>query len=381
MSFPFFARLTGKTAPPPSAGLLPPRFMFMEVNKRCNLKCTHCDFWLRDDRDRANYLSRDRKREIIAEFAHMSPHGSLVICGGEPMLDLEEYFAMCRDAREHGLRVLSVVNGTRIRDAAMADRMVLEGPHEISVSLNSHDPAIHNETRGVRTAFDKAVKALRLLAEARDRHPEARSRIVVMGLIFRSNYRLVEEFYDFVLNDIGADNLKLNFVQPSFGRGGVVDDFFENEGELDAAELARLIDRCDERFNLGLNPVWKENVAMYFRSLARTRDREKGWASQNGTTDRICNSFDRNLMVDHYGTVRLCFSTGFPGRKLERTGDLEDFWYTAEFIRTRMRKCNQFCGISHSVRAQSSTIEGQAKKDAFEAASGDLVRPRETGKV
>ena len=93
----------------------PPRFLFLEVNKRCNLRCQHCEFWLRNDNDRDSYLSPTRKSEIIAEFAEMSPFGSIVVCGGEPMLDLDEYFAICRDARGHGLRVLSVVNGTRER--------------------------------------------------------------------------------------------------------------------------------------------------------------------------------------------------------------------------------------------------------------------------
>jgi len=98
--------------------LLPPRFLFMETNKSCNLRCTHCDFWQRDDANKANYLSRQRKSEIVAEFAPLTPDGALVIWGGEPMLALDEYFAMCADARRAGLRALSVVNGTRIRDCS-----------------------------------------------------------------------------------------------------------------------------------------------------------------------------------------------------------------------------------------------------------------------
>ena len=47
----------------------------------------------------------------------------------------------------------------------------------------------------------------------------------VMGLIFGENYRELHDFYDFVLNDVRADNLKLNFLQPSSARGAA-DDFF-----------------------------------------------------------------------------------------------------------------------------------------------------------
>ncbi|MEL6818477.1 MAG: radical SAM protein [Pseudomonadota bacterium] len=358
--------------------LLPPRFMFMEVNKRCNLKCTHCDFWMRNDDDRANYLTLSQKENIIGEFAHMSPRGSLVICGGEPMLDLEEYFGMCAAARDKGIRVLSVVNGTRIRTAEMADRMVLEGPHEISISLNSHDPEIHDKTRGVKGAFERAVRALRLLCEARDRNPQAKSRIIVMGLIFKSNYKLIEEFYDFVLNDIGVNHLKLNFLQPSFGALGDVDRFFEDEGEIDQDEMMKTINRCDKRFNLQLNPAWKQDVSMYFDSLSEIDDRINGWQSSGRTKKHICNTYDRNIMVNHYGMARLCFASGFEGKQLEQSGDLTEFWYGAENIRRKMRKCNAFCGISHSVRKESSTVQGRHSMDDFVAANASRRGKRPT---
>jgi len=304
---------------------------------------------------------------VIREFAELSPDGSLVICGGESMLDLEDYFDMCATARAAGLRVLSVVNGTRIRSAEMADRMVREGPHEISVSLNSHRAALHDRTRGVPGAFDKACTALRLLADARDRAPEAASRIVVMGLIFRSNHTEIEEFYDFVLNDLKADTLKLNFVQPSFGRGGIEDDFFRDEGELDPEALLAGIDASEMRFGLGLNPAWREAVKMYFDSLSEITDREKGWGSASATRDHICNSYERNIMVDLQGDARLCYSTGFRGKQLAKPGDLTEFWQTADDIRAEMRQCNQFCGISHSVRRESSTLAGNSKAEQFRA--------------
>lgn len=360
---------------------LPPRFLFLEVNKRCNLRCQHCDFWQRDDADRENYLSTERKAEVIEEFAAMSPHGSVVICGGEPMLDLEEYFAICAAARQNGLRVLSVVNGTRIRNAAMADRMVLEGPHDVSISLNAHTAELHDRTRGVKGAFAKATNALRLLVAARDRHPEAHARVFVMGLIYRSNYEHIDAFYDFVLNDIGADRLKLNFLQPSFGQTGEVDAFFAQESGVDAEKLVALIDDANRKYDLHLNPVWRDQVGMYFHSLEGMTDLDRGWASRTTTSQHICNTYDRNIMVNHYGEARLCFSRGFRGETLAEYGDLQKFWDGANDIRAKMRDCNQFCGISHSVRAQSSTTMGVASAAAFAKASAPLARRERQAKL
>ena len=40
---------------------------------------------------------------------------------------------------------------------------------------------------------------------------------------------------------------------------------------------------------------------------------------------------------------------------LREYGDLRKFWNAAEPIRGAMRRCNQYCGISHSVRRETST--------------------------
>lgn len=345
--------------------LPPPLFLFVHVNKRCNLRCQHCDFWKLDDHDKPNYLPWRRKEEIIAEFAEMNPSGKVVICGGESMLDLEDYFAISRKCRSLGLRALSVINGTRVRNAAMADRLITEGPHEISVSLNSPRAAEHDRTRGVEGAFEKAVTAVRLLVEARRRLGNHDSRINVMGLIHAGNYESLAEFYDFVLNDLKADKLKLNFLQPTFGQSGAVDDFFARNRHVEPGRILALISHCDSRFGLGLNPDWLRQVGMYFRSLNRCGDAERGWGSSGRTEEHICSSYERNVMVDHYGRAGLCFSTHFPATKLERHGDLRRFWENAGPIRQRMRQCNQFCGISHSVRRETSTLASRRPLGAF----------------
>lgn len=337
------------------AQVQPPRFLFLQVNKRCNLRCQHCAFWRENDSDRPNYLSREEKGRIMRDFAAMNPHGAVVICGGESMLDLDDYFDLCHRSRDLRLTCLSVVNGTRIRTPAMAERMITEGPHEISVSLNSHREGLHDETRGVVGAFEKAVQAMRLLVEARRRVGDGSTKLYVMGLIFDQNYLELEEFYDFVLNDIGADKLKLNFIQPSFGNSEE-DAFLAAHHRVDPDELVAVIRKCERRFGLAINPAWLANVKMYFESLKGKLDLDRGWASEARTQEHICNTYERNIMVDHYGTARLCFSTDFRGASVRAEGELRRFWEEAGDVRKEMRSCNKLCGISHSVRRQSCTL-------------------------
>ncbi len=173
-------------------------------------------YWKAGATKKSRYISIARRNEILDEFAALNRQGAVVICGGETMLSLNEYFAVTKMCRETGLRCLSVINGTGVTHAEMAERMMSEGPSEITVSLNSHRAEVHDRTRGVRGSFDKAVAALRLLLAAREKQGYG-PRIFAMAVICEQNYRELEAFYSFVLRDIGADKLKLNFLQPTFG--------------------------------------------------------------------------------------------------------------------------------------------------------------------
>ena len=51
--------------------LPPPLFLFLQTNKRCNLRCEHCDFWKLDDADRARYLGAARRGSAVS-YTHLT---------------------------------------------------------------------------------------------------------------------------------------------------------------------------------------------------------------------------------------------------------------------------------------------------------------------
>ena len=340
-----------------SPTLPPPRYLFLDINRRCNLRCQHCMYWKSAERDLPGHIGEARRAEILAEFAELSPRGSVVICGGESMLDEDDYFAVAGICRNRGLRCLSVINGTRVVSEEMAERMISEGPAEITVSLNSHRPEVHDATRGVVGAHRKAVGALRLLLDERARQGQG-PRIYAMAVLCELNYRELDAFYDFVLRQIGADKLKLNILQPTFGPPTLWyrDHFFERHLIRDEAELAEIIRACDAKYGLRINPVWLHQVLMYHRSVRHNGRALLGWRGGRGTAEPICNSYERNIMVDLEGRAKLCFNPVFPATQLSAPGDLRRFWEQSEKLRRRMRRCRRYCGISHSVRRESATL-------------------------
>lgn len=329
-----------------------PKFLYVEINTRCNLKCKHCLFWLNEDSDRDTWLSRPRRAEIIGEFADLG--GQVIVsCGGEPMLDFDDYFDISRVAHGLGLRFFSVTNGTQVTDDSIADRIIAEGPDEITVSVDGLTAAVHDHARGVQGSFDEAVRALRLLLAARGRAGSAK-RIYAMTILCERNFRDLDAFYSFILNDVGADKLKLNTLQPTFGLPGK-DSCYEKNLIRDTDLLRGIIEDCDKKYTLRINPRWLDQVVMYHDSLHQIGGLRRGWQVP-GTREHICNTYERNIMMDRYGMVRLCFSTAFQGMQLRGQGDLRKFWEGWDKVRAQMRKCNKPCGISHSVRRESATL-------------------------
>jgi len=343
---------------------LPPTFMFIQTNQRCNLRCLHCNFWKLDDNMRSKYLPTERKQDIMEEFAELGGQ-VIVTCGGEPMLDIDDYFDLMGRARSIGLRAFSVINGTRVHNEARAERMILEGPTEVTVSLDSHLEAEHDRMRGVQRSFKVATKALRLLVAARDRIQghlprERQTRVYAMTIVHEHNYRELDAFFDFALHGLKVDKLKLNILQPSFGVPKN-DDFFDGEQIRDTKALREVADACDEKYGLNLNPHWKRQAAMYFDTYEDFRKQgglvRLGWSIPHGTKEHICNTYDRNIMLDLWGVARLCFSHEFQGMKIEKRGDLRQFWHEFSLpSRQKMLTCNRPCGISHSVRREPATI-------------------------
>ena len=313
-------------------------------------------FWTRPEIAEPTHISIERRGEIISEFAEMNPNGTVVICGGESLMNPDRYYAISNQCRELGLKCFSVINGTKITNESEAEEMILHGATEVTVSINSHKKEVHDYTRGVDGSFEYAVNAIRLLLEARARL-NGTNKIYAMAVICEQNYRELDNFYDYVLNDLKADKLKLNFLQPTFGTLENMkedDKFYRKNVISDYDELTGILHHCDEKYKLNFNQEWIDVVKLYHRSVKNNGDAALGWAGK-GTEKSICNSCERNIMINIHGVARLCFSTGFEGTQLSVYGDLKQFWYNNDELRERMNICTQYCGISHSVRRISAT--------------------------
>lgn len=132
-----------------------------QVTYRCNFKCDFCDYW----------RTRPSRDELtVAEFArgarNLAKSGSLLVslAGGEPMMR-RDIVDVVREVSRFHLTFLTTNGWLVTRENA---RAVYEaGLWGVSVSIDYADADRHDERRGVKGAFERAVRALRYFSEER----------------------------------------------------------------------------------------------------------------------------------------------------------------------------------------------------------------------
>ncbi len=143
-------------------------YLFLEVTRACNLACLHCGSDCGADgaedcgaEDRASRLTPDDWFALVdAVSARYSPELMFVITGGEPLLwpSLEE---LGRRIVTRGRRWGLVTNGFALDERRLTG-LVASGLESVTVSLDG-DAAAHNRLRGNREAYERALRAIRLV--------------------------------------------------------------------------------------------------------------------------------------------------------------------------------------------------------------------------
>jgi len=146
----------------PVASFKAPLYVAWEITHHCNARCLHCYSSSGLTADRSGELSTEEALDVIDQLADC---GLLVLAfsGGEPLLR-DDWRTLVDRAIRRGLRVNIGTNGSTVTPR-IADDLAALGVHSITVSLDSHDPQVHEQFRQLPGLFPRAVNAIRWLRE------------------------------------------------------------------------------------------------------------------------------------------------------------------------------------------------------------------------
>ncbi|MBR1706448.1 MAG: radical SAM protein [Bacteroidales bacterium] len=146
-----------------------PRFhldqIVFETTEVCNQCCRFCYNHWRDGRSPLPAPDPVQARRTLRKLLKEVSVGTLSFSGGEPLL-LGNIADLVLSARFKGSRVNVLTNGTLLTDDILTDFMHL-GVGTVQVPLLSADAAVHEYLTALPGSWEKAVKALRRVGEAR----------------------------------------------------------------------------------------------------------------------------------------------------------------------------------------------------------------------
>ena len=230
-----------------------PSYVQLEVAGQCNLRCEMCPIQFRKDgppHGPPAFMEWETFLRVVEGFPDLK---ELHLQGlGEPMMH-PRFFDMVEHANAKGIRVTTNTNMTFV-NAARAERCVTSGLDAIHASVDGATAATYEAIR-VRASFDRVVRNIRLVAEAKRRRGAERPRLRLVMVVMRRN---LHELPDLV-HLAAAWSMESLFVQH------LCHDFAESTLP---AEYRPMRDYVDEQSLVGEDPVRIERFFAEARAAA-----------------------------------------------------------------------------------------------------------------
>lgn len=205
----------------------------------CNMYCRHC---YRDAGERSNEELDTKEGLLLVDQIAEAGFKIMIFSGGEPLMRDDIYTLVAR-AKEKGLRPVFGTNGTLI-SGEVARQLKESGAAVMGISLDSVDPASHDDFRAAPGAWQGAVEGMRACRSAG-------LPFQIHTTVMEWNLPEVEKLTDFAV-ETGAVGHHIFFLVPS-GRAVNIEDESLQAAQYEA--LLRRIMRKQSEVNIELKPT------------------------------------------------------------------------------------------------------------------------------
>lgn len=315
-----------------------PMLVNLEITKRCNLRCIHCDIRKTPETYSditSKEFSTSEVKEIIDSLKSIGTK-YISISGGEPFLR-NDIFELIEYIKNTGMALHISTNGLLITKE-VAKRINDLGLNAVSISLDAATPEMHDEIRGVKGAFEMAVRGIRNLVDYENKVTQ----VGISPIITDLNLEELPELVDFAY-ELGVDAIRFQPWHISLGhdetesmlgiRGNRLND-------LDNA-IEQIMDRT-KKYGIYTNTeTYLRGVKKYFQ------DKNK--------IDAECFAGSFTCNISWLGEVVAC--AFIPSLGNVRREPFEKIWNSQQFndvrkdiTKGRCPKCWMGCFIEPSLR-------------------------------
>ena len=300
-----------------------PLRMDLALTYRCNNKCTKC--YVDSTREIVELTTEEWKKVLDKLFEIGIPH--VTFTGGEPTLR-EDLPKLVEYAEDLGILTGIISNGRMFKDKKLVDELVTAGIDHFQITIESHDPIVHNQLAGCTNAWQETVEGIKNIVP---------TPVYLMTNTTLTPYNVpeIEKTIEF-LASLGIDHFACNGIISS---GGGKDVRFA----LKPREMGDILDRISNK---------AEEKKMNFLWYSPTRYCEFN-PIDHGLGMKQCTAGHIAMAIEPDGMAIPCQSTFIPlGNILtEKWKKIWNHKVTKELrnkdhLSTTCRKCSQvqFCG-------------------------------------
>lgn len=265
---------------------------------RCNLRCVFCYAGCGcrvEDRHGRREMSREEVKQVIDRVRNEAEVPSLSFTGGEPTLRSDLADLVGYAAREKGMRVNLITNGTLI-SRGLAESLQHASLSSAQVSIEGASAAVHDAVTGVRGSFEQSLSGIANLRAA--------------GIHVHANTTINRLNFDECVGmprlaaELGIDRFSMNLIIPS-GSASVNSEQlvrYEEAGPL----LERVISVSAE---CGVEFMWYSPTPICLFNPVL-----------HGLGNKGCSACDGLLSVDSNGDVLPCSSWREPVGNILESG-------------------------------------------------------------
>lgn len=159
-----------------------PIFLMVRLLKKCTAKCKMCNFWKSNEE-----MGWKRLERIINQSSNA---GVREICftGGEPTA-YSNFFQAIRKIKQEGMNYSFITNGSLLSKERIK-KMMLYPPARIVISIDSPSPKIHDDIRGIKGIWNKAMGGIKELNKFSKR-PKIIINYIVSSKTFKQIPRMI----------------------------------------------------------------------------------------------------------------------------------------------------------------------------------------------
>jgi len=306
--------------------LVKPTSIHFSISNRCNLSCKLCDIW---KVQKLPELTTNEVKAIILKLKKWLGSFLLNFAGGEPFLR-KDMINIIRFCTKYDIQTSVTTNGILI-DKKLAKRILVSGLTNISISLDSLNPIVHDYIRNKKGTFEQVYKAIQYL------NVKKRNLcIVIASVVNEYNLESLPKMALWIkkhnLNGFNLQPIFNNFGSPYKSNWYIDNEFWPG----DYHRVSRVFDKLIRD---------RKNGSKLVNSVKQLKLMKEYFRNPNGNTRMKCKVGIKNFAINEYGDALLCFWLPPIGNVLKEEPD--DIWgsYLAKQRRKQISACTRNCKL------------------------------------